>query len=76
MAVIAIPKRSGVSMKLNGGTNPSTGGMIVKSVSLGGVRPAADNELILNVVELAAQVLEYPLVRTEKTVVTSLERDG
>ncbi len=76
MAVISVPMRSGVSVKLNGGTDPATGKNIVRSVSLNGVKPGANGEMILNVVDLLANVLEFPVSRVEQTEVRSLERDG
>ena len=76
MAVISIPMRNGVSVKLNGGKDSATGKAIVRSVALGGVKPGADGEMILNVVDLLANVLEFPVTRVEQTEVRSLERDG
>ena len=76
MAVISVPMRSGVSVKLNAGTDSTTGKAVVRSVALNGVKPGADGEMILNVVDLLANVLEFPVTRVEQTEVRSLERDG
>lgn len=61
-------------MKLNAGTDPASGRMIVKSCSLGKVRPGADAEGIVRVADLLLGVLEYPAVRMERTEVSALEK--
>lgn len=76
MAIISVPRRSGVSVKLNAGTDPTTSKAIIKSVPINGVKPNADGEQILNIVDLLAAVLVYPVGRVEFTVVNDLERDG
>ena len=65
--------RSSVSLKLNTGTREGTGGMIVKSCSLGKVAHGADVDKVMNVVEALTPVLEHPLFRVERTEVTILE---
>ena len=74
MAVISVPKRSAVSLKLNAGTNPDTGNDIVRSCALGSILPGADGEAIMNVADLLAPVLAHPVLRVEHTVVRTLER--
>ena len=74
MAVAENAYRSGVSLKLNAGTNAATGRMIVKGCSLGKVRPGADAEAVVRVADLLAAVLEYPVVRMERTEVSTLEK--
>ena len=74
MAVAENAYRSGVSLKLNAGTNAATGRMIVKGCSLGKVKPGADAEAVVRVVDLLAAVLEYPVVRMERTEVSTLEK--
>jgi hypothetical protein len=73
MAVVENAYRSGVSVKLNGGLSPVSGGMVVKSFSLGKVVQGADGDRIMNVVGALAPVLEYGLARVERTEVTVLE---
>ena len=65
--------RSSVSLKLNAGTRPGTGGMITKTCSLGKVMHGADKDKIMSVVEVLAPVLENPLYRIERTEVTVIE---
>ena len=65
--------RSSVSLRLNTGTREGTGGMIVRSCSLGRVIHGADAEKIMSVVGALAPVLEHPLFRVERTEVTILE---
>ena len=65
--------RSSVSLKLNAGTREGTGGMIVRSCSLGKVVHNANAGKVMSVVEALAPILEYPLFRTERTEVTILE---
>jgi hypothetical protein len=73
MAVVENAYRSGVSVKLNGGTNPVTGGMIVKSCSLGKVVRGADKDRIMSVVGALGAVLTLTPARVERTEVTVLE---
>jgi hypothetical protein len=73
MATVENAYKSGVSVKLNGGVNPVSGRMIVKSCSLGKVAHGADKDGIMNVVGALAPVLDYGLVRVERTEVTVLE---
>ena len=65
--------RSSVSLKLNAGSRPATGTMIVKSCSLGKVTHEADKDKIMNVVGALMPVLEHPMFRVERTEVTILE---
>ncbi len=74
MAVVENARRSGVSLKLNAGSDPVSGRMIVKSCSLGRVKPGADAEGIVRVADLLLGVLEYPAVRMERTEVSTLEK--
>ena len=74
MAVIENAHRSGVSLKLNAGNNPATGRMIVKGCSLGKLKAGANAEAIVRVVDLLAAVLQYPVVRMERTEVSALEK--
>lgn len=74
MAVVESAYRSGVSLKLNAGSNPATGKMIVKGCSLGKIKAGADAEGIVRVVDRLASVLEYPVVRMERTEVRTLEK--
>jgi hypothetical protein len=73
MAAVENAYRSGVSVKLNGGVNPATGSMIVKSCTLGKIVHGADKDRIMDVVDALAPVLDYGLVRVERTEVTVLE---
>ena len=74
MAVVENTYRSGVSLKLNAGTNPATGKVIVKGCSLGRTKPGADAEAIVRVADRLAAVLEYPVVRMERTEVNTLDK--
>ncbi|MDR1376678.1 MAG: hypothetical protein LBJ22_04130 [Synergistaceae bacterium] len=73
MATAENAYKSGVSVKLNGGVSPVTGGMIVKSCSLGKIVQGADKDRIMSVVGALMPVLDYGLVRVERTEVTVLE---
>ena len=74
MAVVENAYRGGVSLKLNAGNNTATGRMIVKGCSLGKVKPGADAEAVVRVADLLAVVLEYPVVRMERTEVSTLKK--
>ena len=65
--------RSSVSLKMNAGTKPGTGGMITKSCSLGNIMHGANAGKIMSVVGALAPVLENPLYRVERTEVTVIE---
>ena len=65
--------RSSVSLKLNAGTKDNTGGMIVRSCSLGKVIHGANVNKVMSVAGALAPVLEHPLFRVERTQVTILE---
>ena len=65
--------RSSVSLKLNAGIRPGTGGMITKSCSLGKIMYAADKDKIMSVIGMLLPVLENPLYRVERTEVTVIE---
>jgi hypothetical protein len=73
MAVTENAYRSSVSVKLNGGVNAVSGNTLVKSCSLGKLERGADGDKIMNVVGALLPVLDYPLVRVERTEVTLLE---
>lgn len=76
MAVISVPKRSSVSLKLNGGTNTATGSMKTLSTNMSGVKPGDTvNEGVYNVAQLVAPCLDYPVIRIEKYVTTTIESD-
>ena len=64
--------RSSVSLKLNAGTR-DTGGVLVKSCSLGKITHGADADKVMSVVGALVPVLEHPLFRVERTEVTILE---
>ena len=65
--------KSSVAVKLDAGTSPVTGNMIVKSCSLGKIAHGADNDKIMNVVGALLSVLEHSLARVERTEVSVLE---
>jgi len=65
--------RSSVSLRLNAGVRAGTGGMIVRSCSLGRVVQGADAAKVMGVVGALLPVLEFPLFRVERTEVTILE---
>lgn len=74
MPVSSTLRRSAVALKLNAGKDPKTGNAVVKSCSIAGIRGGADPEAIIDVAELVAPVLVYPVTRVERTEVSSLER--
>ncbi|MDR2137640.1 MAG: hypothetical protein LBO68_05055 [Synergistaceae bacterium] len=65
--------KSSVAVKLDAGTSPVTGNMIVKSCALGKVAHGADKDKIMNVVGALLPVLEHSLLRVERTEVSVLE---
>jgi len=65
--------RHGVTVRLNAGTRPSTGGMLVRTTSLNGLIFGAEADKILSVVGALAPVLAHPLFRIERTAVTVIE---
>ncbi|MDR1732193.1 MAG: hypothetical protein LBR61_08910 [Synergistaceae bacterium] len=73
MAVSEKGKRSGVSLKLDGGLNPVTGKMKTVSCPLGKVVRNASAEKVADVVGALVPVLEYPMVEIQRTEVTVLE---
>jgi hypothetical protein len=73
MAAVESAYRSGVSVKLNAGVSPVSGGMVVKSLSLGKIVREADKDKIMSVVGALIPVLDYGLARVERTEVTVLE---
>ena len=64
---------SKVTLKLNAGVRASTGGMIVKSISIGKITHGADVNKIMNVVGALAPVLLHPMFRVERQETTILE---
>ena len=74
MAVVEVPKSASVSIKLTG---PNSGGTAkTLSVSMGSIVRGADNDRIMNVANLAANIFAYPVARIQKSVVTTLENDA
>ena len=67
------PLKSNCVLRVNAGTRPSNGAMITKTVSIGKVMAGADVGKIMAVVALMLPVIEYPLVRVERTEVTVIE---
>ena len=65
--------RNTVNLRLNGGTRPGGGGMLVRTTPLGRLMHGADNAKIMSVIGALVPVLKHPLFRVEKTVVTILE---
>jgi hypothetical protein len=65
--------KSSIAVKLDAGTNPATGNMIVKSCPLRKVVQGADKEKVMNIVGALLPVLEHSLVRVERTEVSVLE---
>ena len=72
MAVMESAYKSSVSLKLNAGVNTS-GGVIVRSCSLGKVAQGADKDKNMDVVGALLPVLNHSLVRVERTEVSILE---
>lgn len=73
MAVLKVPKRAAVSLKINTGT---VSDVVLKSVSMGGIKPEADEEQVMDVADLLAPILAYPVTAVEQSATWSLERDG
>ena len=73
MAVVQTLYSNKVSLKLNAGSNPATGRMIVKSAMLPKLTEAADAEKVMVVAKLAAPTLQHPMVRVERAAVFVLE---
>jgi hypothetical protein len=73
MAITERAYKSSVALKLDAGTSPDNGSMIVRSCSLGKVAQGADKDKIMDVVGALLPVLEYPLAHVERTEVTVLE---
>ena len=73
MAVIKNAYRSGAAIKMNGGVSPTTGNMIVKSVSLGNMVAGADETKVMTVCGKMLAILKYPMIRIEQTEVVTLE---
>jgi len=67
------PLRSAVTLKLNAGARPGTGTMITKNVSLGRITENADKDKIMTIVAALTPCLALPVVRVERTEVTTLE---
>ena len=65
--------RHSVAVRLNAGTRPGTGNMLVRTTSLSGLVHGADAARIMSVVGALAPVLSHPLFRIERTAVTVLE---
>jgi hypothetical protein len=65
--------KSVVNVKLDAGTSPVTGNMIMRSASLGRVKEKADANKIMNVVGALIPCLAYGYVRVERTEVTAIE---
>ena len=76
MAVIKMPLSNGASVKLNAGKDPTTLKTITRSVQIAGIKTGASDEMILNVAELLAPCLQYPVTAVEVSNKYSLERDG
>ena len=64
---------SKVTLKLNAGIRESSGGMIVKSISIGRIMHGAEVNKIMSVVGALAPVLLHPLFRVERQETTILE---
>lgn len=73
MAVTETAARCSARLKLNGGKNKTTGSLVVKSCSLGRIRPKADAESLMRIGEALGGVLVYPPLSLERTEVTTIE---
>ena len=70
---IESPYKSSVNLRLNAGIKQSTGGMIVKSMSLGKVMAGANAGKIMSVLGALVPVLEFPLYRVERVETSIIE---
>ena len=64
---------SRINLKLNAGVRQGTGGMIVRTMSLGKVVSQADAAKVMSVIGALVPVLSVPLFRIERQEVTVLE---
>ena len=64
--------RHAVNVRLNAGTS-GTGNIIIRSTSLGPLKPTVTASVILNLAQALVALLEFPLYRSERTVVTVVE---
>ena len=64
---------SAVRVELNGGTSPTTGNMVVKSVAIPKTEVGASAGKIMSIVGALLNCLEYDLVRVKRTLVTVIE---
>ena len=73
--VLAIERglTSAAQMRLNAGTQPGTGSMITKTVSLGRIKRNADADKLLAVAAALLACCEYPFSRLERREVTTIE---
>lgn len=76
MAVIATAKRASAGLKIAAGTK-SDGGTLYKSMSLTGLKQGADNDKLMNVVDLLSPCLESGMTVAEvtKTEVVTLDKE-
>lgn len=72
MAVIETPRKSALVLKLDAGRTAS-GSVIVKNCSFGKVLNAADKTKVMAVADLITPVLAYPLLRVERSEVSTIE---
>jgi len=63
---------TGVYLRLNAGTHGS-GAVIVRSVQLGRVANGAPAAKLLPITDALADVLEFPVIRVERRVITQIE---
>ena len=75
MAVITVPSRTAVSVKLNTGLD-AKGNPIVKGVPIPSVKTAASAAGIYAVGVALVPCLAYPVLRIERTEVETIEDDG
>ena len=71
MAVYS-PLKSSVVLRLNAGTD-GDGKMVVRSVTMGRVRPAVDATALKSVTDALGSLFEFPVVGVEKVGTDSVE---
>lgn len=74
MAVISVAKNTKATVSMTAGTNPETGKAITKRTTLSKLASNPDATKIMNIVDAAAPVLNYPVSLVETTEVKTLEK--
>lgn len=74
MAVTAVAKSTKATVILNAGTDPGTGKVINKRITMSKLRTNPDGQKVYNIVDLLAECVTYPVSGVETTEVKTLEK--